>query len=84
MLGYIQKSNNGYICPRSIITFDVYFHVLLYFYLYFLISLQKSRLNGVVKSINLGPLFFKSNLVLPLGNVTSGKLSNPEPQSLHL
>lgn len=44
MLGYIQNSNDGYICLKSTITGDVYSHFLLYFYLYFLISLQKSRL----------------------------------------
>ena len=44
MLGYGQNSNNGYIFLRSIITRDIYSHVLLYFSLYFLISLQNSRL----------------------------------------
>ena len=44
MLGYGQNSNNGYIFLRSIITRDIYSHFLLYFSLYFLISLQNSRL----------------------------------------
>lgn len=44
MLGYGQNSNNGYIFMKSIITRDIYSHFLLYFSLYFLISLQKSRL----------------------------------------
>lgn len=44
MLGYGQNSNSGYIFLKSIITHDIYSHFLLYFSLYFLISLQKSRL----------------------------------------
>lgn len=39
----------------------------------------------MVKSIDLDPVFLESNLVLPLRDVTLGKLLNiPVPKSLYL